>query len=180
VFCFTEHHLTKPEISRTVIKFCNLRAYFCRKSRKIGGVNIFVHQNRQFTPTDPDEFCIAQETEICAVKLHYFSTNICILTVYRSPTGNFLHFLNNLESSLTRIYANSSIIILCGDINVNYLDDGCTNKQKFDSLLASYNLCSIVDFPTRVTNILATAIDNFFIDKHRNEFYSISSLSNGL
>jgi hypothetical protein len=37
-----------------------------------------------------------------------------------------------------------------------------------------------VDFPTRVTNISATAIDNFFIDKHRNEIFSINSLPNGL
>jgi hypothetical protein len=70
--------------------------------------------------------------------------------------------------------------ILCGDINVNYLDEGGTKKQKLDSLLASYNICSIVNFPTRVTNISATAIDNFFIDKYRNEIYSINSLSNGL
>jgi hypothetical protein len=37
-----------------------------------------------------------------------------------------------------------------------------------------------VDFPTRITNISATAIDNFFINKNRNETFSINSLSNGL
>jgi hypothetical protein len=73
-----------------------------------------------------------------------------------------------------------SNIILCGDINVNYLDDGDTNKLKLDSLLASYNLCSIVNFPTTVTNTSATAIDNFFIDNHSKEIYSIHSLTNGL
>jgi exonuclease III len=66
------------------------------------------------------------------------STNICILTVYRSPTGNFSYFLNNLESVLTRLYSTSLDIILCGDINVNYLDDDGTKKHKLDSLLASY------------------------------------------
>jgi hypothetical protein len=81
---------------------------------------------------------------------------------------------------LNRIYTNSLNIILCGDININYLDDASTNKQKLNSLLASYNLCSIVDFPTRVVNISATAIDNFIIDKHRNEIFSINSLPNGL
>jgi hypothetical protein len=67
-----------------------------RKFKKNGGVSIFVHQNLQFTPIDFDEFCTDKEIEICALKLHNVSTNICILTVYRSPTGNFLHFLNNL------------------------------------------------------------------------------------
>lgn len=42
------------------------------------------------------------------------------------------------------------------------------------------NLYSIVNFPTRVTNTSATAIDNFFIHKHRYEIYFINSLSNGL
>jgi hypothetical protein len=93
-------------------------------------------------------------------------------------TGNFLYFLNTLEAILNRIYTNSLNIILCGDININYLDDVSTNKQKLNFLLASYNLCSIVDFPTRVTNISATAIDNFF--KHKNEIFSIHSLTNGL
>jgi hypothetical protein len=59
------------------------------------------NKNLQFTPIDLDEFFTDQYIEICAVKLHNFSTNICILTVYRSPTGNFLCFLNNLESILT-------------------------------------------------------------------------------
>jgi hypothetical protein len=153
-----------------------LGAYFCRKFRKNGSVSIFVHQDLQYAPIDLDEFCIDQEIEICAVKLHHcaFNTSTCILTVYRSPTGNFLYFLNSLESILNRIYTKSSNIILCGDININYLDDAGTNKLKLNSLLASYNFCSIVDFPTRVTNTSATAIDNFFIDKHRNENFSIS------
>jgi hypothetical protein len=37
-----------------------------------------------------------------------------------------------------------------------------------------------VDFPTRITSTSATAIDNFLIDKHRNEISSITSLPNGL
>jgi hypothetical protein len=61
-----------------------------------------------------------------------------------------------------RICTNSSNIILCGDINVNYLDEGCSKKQKLDSLLASHNLYSVVNFPTRITNSSATTIDNFF------------------
>ncbi|PNF24939.1 hypothetical protein B7P43_G09362 [Cryptotermes secundus] len=180
VFCFTEHHLSKPEITCTVITNYNLGAYYCRKSKKSSGVSIYVHHNLQFTPNDLDEYCTDQDIEICAVKLHNFSISTSILTVYRSPTGNFLYFLNILESVLTQIYSASIDIILCGDINVNYLDEAGTKKQKLDSLLASYNLYSIVNFPTRVTNTSATATDNFFIDKHRNEIYSINSLSNGL
>jgi hypothetical protein len=75
--------------------------------------------------------------------------------------GNFLYFLNSLEAILNKMYT-KSINILCGDININYLDDEDTNKLKLNSLPASYHLCSIVDFPTRVTSTSGTAINNFF------------------
>jgi hypothetical protein len=71
------------------------------------------------------------------------------------------------------ISTNSSNIILCGGISVNYLDHGCTKKQKLAPLLASHSLYSVMNFPARITITSATTIDNFFINKCRNEAYSI-------
>jgi hypothetical protein len=42
---------------------------------------------------------------------------------------------------------------------INYLDDMGYNGLKLDSLLASYHLDNLVDFPTRVTCTSATAIE---------------------
>jgi hypothetical protein len=61
VLCLTEHLVTKAEITRISINSYNLGAYFCRKSRKDGGVSIFVHQNSQYTPTDLDEFLLTKK-----------------------------------------------------------------------------------------------------------------------
>lgn len=47
-------------------------------------------------------------------------------------------------------------------------------------LLASYNLSSTVNFPTRLQNNSATAIDNIFIDVSLQENYAIFPLCNGL
>jgi len=69
-------------------------------------------------------------------------------------------------------------ITICGDININYWVDDNTNKQKLESLLATSNLFSIIDFPARI-NISMTAIDNCFIDKYRNENFTINPLPNG-
>jgi hypothetical protein len=102
------------------------------------------------------------------------------ITVYKVPSGYFPYFLSALRAILSKIYAKSINILLCGDININYLDIMGSNKLKLDSLLASCHLCGTADFPTRVTSTLATAIDNFFIDKHRNKIFSITSLPNGL
>jgi hypothetical protein len=92
------------------INHYNLGASFCRKLRKNGGVSIFVHQNLQCSPIDLEEFCTDQEIEVCAVKLHH---------------------RNSLETILNKLYTKSINIILCGDVNINYLDNAGTNKIKF-------------------------------------------------
>jgi hypothetical protein len=124
-------------------------------------------------------FCNDQDIEICAVNSHFSSSNYCILSVYRLPSGNFTHFLSSLDTILNRLYNNTLNIIICGDFNINYPENS-NNKLQLDSLLASYNLHSVVDFPTRVTNSSCTAIDNIFINKHINVDFSIQSCPNGL
>jgi len=71
-------------------------------------------------------------------------------------------------------------IIICRDINITYLDDDNTNKQKLNYLPATFNLFSIIDFPTRINNISMSAIVNFFADKYKNENFTINPLPNGL
>ena len=69
------------------------------------------------------------------------------------------------------IYSNSTEIIICGDININYLIDS-THKQLLDLLLASYGLSSTVQFPTRIQNNSYSAIDNIFINTLKFSDYS--------
>jgi hypothetical protein len=111
-----------------------------------------------------DVYSSKKDIEICAVKLHILSCTVIIITLYRSPMGNVANFLNNLEAALHQMYNNTDDIILCGDFNINYLDDN-QNKQDLNSLLNSYNLYSIVDFPTRIYNNSHTMVDNIFIQK---------------
>lgn len=47
LICLTEHYLSNSEINCVNIDSYNLRAYFCRKSQKNGGVSIFVHETLQ-------------------------------------------------------------------------------------------------------------------------------------
>jgi hypothetical protein len=57
----------------------------------------------------------------------------------------------HLEAILTQLHTSASNLIVCGDINVNYFQD-CRNKSLLNSLLASFNLHSAVNFPTRISN----------------------------
>jgi endonuclease/exonuclease/phosphatase family metal-dependent hydrolase len=101
------------------------------------------------------------------------------LCIYRPPTSNFPNFLCLLESILVQLYSNTTNLIICGDININYLKT--TNyKTQLDYLLASYDLSTAVDFPTRITQNISTAIDNIFIDKTKNSDYTIEPIINGL
>lgn len=139
----------------------NLGAKVCRNSFKNGRVYIFIHESIQFINVSLIKFCKQKDLEIYAVKLHLSVYTICIVAIYRSPSGNFQYFLNNFETILNSIYSNSIEIIIYGDININYLNDS-THKQLLDSLLASYCLYSIVQFPTRI-HTSSSAIGNIFI-----------------
>jgi len=176
----TEYLLSNTEINYVNIDSCNLRACFCRKSRKNGGVSVFVNEALRYTFADLNESCIDLDIEIYDVKLHYSSSNTSLLSTYRSPSGNFSYFLKTLASILNRIYTNSLNIIISRHINISYLDNDNNNEQKLNSLLATFNLFSIIDFPTRINNISMSAIVNFFIDKYKNENFTINSLQNGL
>jgi hypothetical protein len=140
---------------------------------------VIAHETLSFSTVELKGFCKDQDLEVCAVKLHISSFVLCILCVCRPPTGNFSYFLSSLESILNQLYTNSINIIICGDININYLDN--TNiRLELHSLLASYDLYSTVDFPTRISNCLSTVIDNVFNDKFKNTNFTIKPRSIGL
>ena len=67
---------------------------------------------------------------------------------------------------------------VCGVFNVNFY------RFKFCSqltlLLQSYNLFHIIDFPTGMTKVSSSAIDNIFIDYSRINSFKVFSLINGL
>jgi hypothetical protein len=100
-----------------------------------------------------------------------------MITAYRSPTGNFDIFLLKLDNILSAHYSNKLEFIICGDVNINYLEK-CDRCLQLDSLLCTYNLIGTVNFHTRIVNNSRTAIDNIYI--HRNRTYTISPIINGL
>ena len=84
-----------------------------------------------------------------------------------------------LESILLQIYSNTTNLIICGDININYLESS-NYKTQLDCLLVSNNLSTAVNFPTRITKNTSTATDNIFIDKTKNSDYTVEPIINGL
>ena len=178
VICLTEHHLQIDEIHSTYLDQYTIGAHFCRKTHKQGGVAIYVVKDIPYTTIDLDQFISEKDLEICALKLQIPSKSFIILCIYRSPSGDFTYFLNQLECILNTLFKLSTNIIICGDFNTNILDNNSRNLF-LQSLLASYNLFNTVEFPTRISNNSYSLIDNIYIDINKFTF-TVHPLINGL
>ena len=142
-------------------------------------VCMFIQKNIPFTCLETGNYCTDQDTEICGIQLNYDHDKLCILAVYRSPSCNIDNFLTNLDLVLQKLFLLKLAFIICGDININYLHDSYKKKQ-LDSILYSFNLCSTVNFPTRIGPSSVSTIDNVFIDNSYLNRYDIAPLINGL
>jgi exonuclease III len=116
-----------------------------------GGVCMFIRKYFSFSVISIKEFCKDKELEACALRLYFLHFKVCIITVYRSPNGNFQYFVKGLENITNKIYKHDVQLIICGDININYLIES-KEKQELNNTLNSYNPVSVINFPTRVKN----------------------------
>jgi hypothetical protein len=117
--------------------------------------------------------------EASALKLDFLSIKVCFISVYRSPNGSFQYFVKGLDNIIKKIYKPDVQLIICGDININYLIDS-KEKQELSNILNSYNLVSVINFPTRVKNNSRSAIDNIFLDTTQFGRYTTCPMLNGL
>jgi exonuclease III len=181
VLCFSEHHLKTFDLNHIDISGYKLGAAYSRQDLKGGGACIFVQNNLECTNIGLDKYCKEQDIEICVIKLTsiLYNNNIIIMAVYRAPSGNFNLFLKRLDDILKLFYKVGSKIILCGDINVDYLIED-VKKRQLNELLLTYNLTPIVHFPTRTLGSSSTATDNIFLDTNTFFNYTVSPLYNGL
>ena len=80
---------------------------------------------------------------------------------------------------LQTLYSKKYNIIICGDVNVNYLI-GNKGRSQLDAVLHSYNLAGIFKFPTRFGLNSHTVIDSVFTDTTTTGKYDLYPLINGL
>ncbi|MDR2457636.1 MAG: endonuclease/exonuclease/phosphatase family protein [Clostridiales Family XIII bacterium] len=140
---------------------------------------MYLLKRLSFTSIYLTKYCKDKDLEACAIKLKLSLTNICILTIYRSPTGNYQFFLKGSETILKKVYKPNIHFIICGDFNINYLDES-KGKKDLNNLLNSYNLDSIIQFPTRITKNSRLSIDNIFLDVSKFVQFKIFPVPNGL
>jgi exonuclease III len=137
IICLTEHHLKEYEVNNILIDNYDSGARYCRTVHKNGGVCIFIHNSIKFDNILFEKYCIEKDMEVYDCKLIYTNIRIMVVTVYRSPTGNFDIFLQKLHNILSVHYSNKVEFIICGDVNINYLEKR-DRRQQLDSLLRGY------------------------------------------
>ena len=128
VLCITEHHLQKSELEQISINNYRLGAAYYRQAIKRGGLCIFVHETLRSTYIDLVTYCKEQVIEACALKIETSLFNATIIAIYRTPNGNFNLFLSGLDNIIRSLFKVGAKLIICGDINVNYLTD--SEKKK--------------------------------------------------
>jgi exonuclease III len=68
--------------------------------------------------------------------------------LYRAPSGDVNEFIERLDATLKYLYNPKSEFIICGDININYLNEN-NQKKQVSSLLKMCNLSHTVNFVKR-------------------------------
>ena len=92
ILCLSEHHLDMKQIEKTLIPNYIFSAHFCRNIFKKGGVRIFTHKTIHYTTLNLTKFCKEKDLEVCATELHLQYHKICIMAIYRAPSGDFQYF----------------------------------------------------------------------------------------
>jgi exonuclease III len=69
------------------------------------------------------QHCNEQDTECCVVQLESKFSTIYVLAIYRFRTGDFNLFLKKLENITNYLYKPKAELVICGDININYLTE---------------------------------------------------------
>jgi len=121
ILCLTDHHLHLDKLASLHIENYTLGAYYCRKTKHKGAVCMFIHNSIKFTTLSIENYCLDQDSEVCAIHLNSVYDKLCILAIYRSTLGHFSNFLSNFDWILYKFFNLKFNFILCRDININYL-----------------------------------------------------------
>ena len=156
MLCITEHWLKFDEIVK--VDNYNVVSKFCRSSSPHGGTMILVNErnNNNFSFLSVNKFDYLTVEKVFECSVVFCSTyRIYVMCLYRSPSGDLTTFLNNLETLLSDLPVNCSVV-LTGDLN---LDFNGNSSECVCNLLSCFNLKMHVTEPTRVTKYTSSTLD---------------------
>ena len=164
--CFSEHWLRMEEMDILNINGYNVVTGYCRSNTVHGGVVILAKTNLINLCVEANEInnlSIEVHCELCAIKCD--KLNLILITVYRSPAGNFDIFLNTLHSMFNLIINKKCVVIINGDFNL-YFNTKDKKTLIFNDLIQTFGFYSTIVNNTRgnscLDNILINVADDTF------------------
>lgn len=152
--CLTEHWLTDTQIEYLNIDGYSVISSFCRSNHLHGGSAILVrgemtHECKEVV--DIKVRSLEMNYECSAIEFR--NKQLLIIAIYRPPLSDisgFLEFLDNLLNNYLNEYEN---LVICGDLNINGLNTECHYTKLLKEILASYDLVSSINTPTRINSV---------------------------
>jgi hypothetical protein len=133
----------------------------------------------EFDDINLEKLCDEKTFEICAIKITINAIKLILFCIYRAPSGKVNQFFRLLEKTMNSLYQATVTFVVRGDLNINLLNDNM-NKQKLVSIMETFNLTQVVNFPTRICNNKETIIDSLFIDRMKFKNILVFPFVNGL
>lgn len=164
IICFTEHWLYPGEATCYNFTNYNCISMFCRDKLIHGGVGIYIHNSvKAIEISSIKNLTQELHCELTCVLITKF--NLVIVVVYRSNSNDsdfniFINIITDALHLIDRLFNNKNIIV-CGDFNVQFLDQDNRTK-KLTNLFGQFNLKQAIFEHTRVTKFSKTCPDNIF------------------
>lgn len=150
----------KNSINNSVINISNYRLYRADRNCNGKGVCVYVRNKlRSEIIVNRQEYTWEQLWVKVIIKKKSFAIGI----IYKPHEQNTNSFLDEFEDNLGSIYPTVDEVICMGDFNLNLLDFENVNVKKFTSILESFELCQVIDEPTRITATCETLLDYVII-----------------
>lgn len=160
VVCLTEHWQRDYEVCAINYENYYVASLFSRRSAIHGGSLILLRKNIiSKQRNDIVGMSVEQIVEMSCVELEEH----IVMSVYRPPyEQNFSTFESVMEDVLRILFKSNKKILVCGDFNVNILENDNMISCKFLNLFNSFNLKNVFCTPTRVTSTTSSCLDNIF------------------
>lgn len=161
VLCITEHCLVEEEIDEVSVPGYRPVSWYCRRIQKGGGTVFFVKNNVDVHNVVMPIARVEKDFEYCCVKLNVGKNTVLFVCLYRSPSGCFINFKTKLSDLLQIFYDQCTILLVCGDFNVDF-NSSTERATELLDIFNCFNCERIFHEATRITNHSATCIDNVF------------------
>ena len=134
-----------------------------RSSMRGGGLTFLLANSFNYVIQDDLTLWNEDKLETLSIEIELEKNRKFIISlVYWLPSTNPDEFFGEFNGFLQRMSSTKLQRIFLGDLNLDLLNLGGVNLDFFN-LMLSHNLYPAVSIPTRITDHLATLIDNIFL-----------------